>query len=315
MPQEAIKEIARISKLSIRDIWHKEEEFTMWLEKNIESLSDVLGFDINIISREEKVGPFKVDLYGEDKGGGKIIIENQFEETDHTHLGQVLTYMVNLEANVCIWIVEDPVEEHANVIDWLNQITPDNLSFYLVRIEVIRIGRDSPVSPLFTIVKRPTQEKKQIGKEEKEYAERHVVREKFWTQFLSEINKVSPICRNLTPGTEAWAGSSLGMGGVGLNLVISKKYARVEVYINRGEKKENKRIFDSLFNMKIEIEKKLGEKLDWQRMEENVTSRIAAEQKGVNVFNEEDWPKMNKFMIEKFIKMHEVFKGALRKIR
>ena len=315
MPQEAIKEIARISKLSIRDIWHKEEEFTMWLEKNIESLSDVLGFDINIISREEKVGPFKVDLYGEDKGGGKIIIENQFEETDHTHLGQVLTYMVNLEANVCIWIVEDPVEEHANVIDWLNQITPDNLSFYLVRIEVIRIGRDSPVSPLFTIVKRPTQEKKQIGKEEKEYAERHVVREKFWTQFLSEINKVSPICRNLTPGTEAWAGSSLGMGGVGLNLVISKKYARVEVYINRGEKKENKRIFDSLFNMKDEIEKKLGEKLDWQRMEENVTSRIASEQKGVSVFNEEDWPKMNKFMIEKFIKMHEVFKGALRKIR
>lgn len=315
MSDKIISEIAKIKKLSIRDIWHKEEEFTKWLEKNIDSLAEVLGFDINIISREEKVGPFKVDLYGEDKSGNKVIIENQFEETDHTHLGQILTYTVNLEANACVWIVEDPVEEHANVIDWLNEVTPDNLSFYLVKIEVIKIGKDSPVSPLFTIIKKPTQAKKQIGKEEKDYAERHVVREKFWSQFLSEINKISPICKNLSPVTEAWIGSSMGMGGVGLNLVISKKYARVEIYINRGEKKENKRVFDLLFDMKNEIEKKMREKLDWQRMDENVTCRIALEQKGVNVFNEDDWPKMNKFMIEEFLKMHEIFKEALKKIR
>jgi len=315
MEKETIKQIGKIKKLSIRDIWKREEEFTKWLEKNIDSLSEVLGFDINIISREERVGPFKVDLYGEDKGGNKVIIENQFEETDHTHLGQILTYTVNLEANVCIWVVEDPVEEHANVIDWLNEITPDNLLFYLVKIEVIKIGQDSPVSPLFTIIKRPTRAKKQIGKEEKEYAERHVVREKFWTQFLSEINKSNSICRNLSPVKEAWIGSSLGMGGVGLNLVVSKKYARVEVYMNRGEKQENKRVFDLLFKMKEKIEEELGEKLDWQRMDENVTCRIAIEKSGLNVFNEDDWPKMNKFMIEKFTRMHAIFKEALRKIR
>lgn len=308
------KEIGKITKLAIRDIWRKEEDFTKWLEKNIDSLNEALGFDINIISREEKVGPFKVDLYGEDKGGNKVIIENQFEETDHAHLGQILTYTTNLEANVCIWIAEDPVEEHANVIDWLNETTPDNLSFYLIKIEIIRIGDNFPVSPLFTIVRRPTQEKKQIGKEEKEYAERHVVREKFWSQFITEINKTSSICRNINPTTESWIGVALGMMGVGMNFVISRKYARAEIYINRGDKKENKRIFDLLYNMRNKIENEFGEKLDWERLDENVTSRIKCQLNGVSVFEEGDWLKMNKFMIDKGTKMYEVFRNAVKNI-
>lgn len=309
------KKIGRITKLAIRDVWNREENFTKWLEKNIDSLNERLGFDINIISREEKVGPFKVDLYGEDKGGNKIIIENQFEETDHTHLGQILTYTTNLKANICIWIAEDPVEEHANVIDWLNETTPDNLSFYLIKIEIIRIGNDSPVSPLFTIIRKPTKEKKQIGKEEKEYAERHVVREKFWSQFIIEINKTSPICRNINPTTESWIGAALGMMGVGMNFVISRKYARTEIYINRGNKKENKRIFDLLDKRKDEIENEFGEKLDWERLDENVTSRIKCQLNGVSVFEEGDWLKMNKFMIDKGTKMYEVFRNIIGNIR
>ena len=63
------EEIKKITKLSIRDVWRIEEDFTRWLEKNIDSLNEVIGFDVNIISRGEKVGPFKIDLYGEDRGG------------------------------------------------------------------------------------------------------------------------------------------------------------------------------------------------------------------------------------------------------
>jgi len=312
MPNENIQ---KIKKLAIRNIWKREEDFTKWLEKNIDSLSDILGFDINIISREEKVGPYRVDLYGEGKNGNKIIIENQFEETDHTHLGQILTYLTNLEANVCIWIAENPVEEHANVIDWLNETTPDNISFFLVKIDVIQIGKDSPISPLFTIVRKPTTEKKQLGKEEKEYAERHVVREKYWSQFLLEINKGSQICRNINPTTEAWIGTSLGMQGVGMNFVVSKKYARVEIYLNRGEKEENKRVYDLIYKNRDKIEKAFGRKLDWERLDENVTSRIKYQLDNVSVFNENDWPKMNKFMIENGLIVHNIFKDILRDIR
>jgi len=309
-------DIQKIKKVPIRKIWGKEDkEFTRWLEKNVDHLSEVLGFDISIISREEKVGPFRVDLYGEDNSGNKVIIENQLEKTDHTHLGQVITYLTNLEANTAIWISTNPTDEHIKAIDWLNEVTPEDIAFYLVKVEAIQIGNSSSVAPLFTVIKRPTFEKKQIGSERKEYAQRHVLREKFWTQFLEEINKKNQLFSNISPSTDAWIGIGMGRGGFNLNLVISRRYARAEVYINRGGVEENKKAFDSLYALKYEIERKFGGKLVWERMEDNITSRIKHQLDGVNVTNEEDWPKMKEFMIDAAGRMHRAFKDPIQKIK
>jgi len=109
--------VQKINKIPLREIWKKEDkDFTRWLEDHIDYLSDVLGFNISIISREEKVGPFRVDLFCEDDDGHKVIIENQLEPTDHSHLGQIMTYLANLEANTAIWITSKPVEEHIKAI-------------------------------------------------------------------------------------------------------------------------------------------------------------------------------------------------------
>lgn len=307
--------IQKIKRVPLRELWRKEDkDFTKWLEEHIDFLNDAIGFDISIESREEKVGPFKVDLYGEDNFGNKVIIENQLEKTDHNHLGQLITYLTNLGANIAIWICKEPTEEHIKAIDWLNEVSPDDISFYLIKLEAIRIGDESPAGPLFTVVKRPTTEKKQIGLEKKEYAQRHVFREKFWTQFLAEINKKNSLFANISPSTDNWIGIGMGRGGFNLNLVISKKYARAEIYINRGEMEENKKAFDSLYNLKDEIEKEFGGKLTWERMEDNVTSRIKHQLDSVNITNEEDWPKMNAFIIDAAERMHRAFKDPIRKI-
>ena len=182
-------------------------------------------------------------------------------------------------------------------------------------MEAIRIGDESPAGPLFTVIKRPTTEKKQIGLEKKEYAQRHVFREKFWAQFLAEMNKKSSLFANVSPSTESWIGVGMGRGGFNLNLVISKKYARSEIYINRGETEENKKAFDYLYNLKDEIEKEFGGKLIWERMEDNVTSRIKHQLDSVSVTNEEDWPKMNEFIIDAAERMHRAFKDPIRKIK
>ena len=308
--------IQKIKRVPLRELWRKEDkDFTKWLEEHIDFLNDAIGFDISIESREEKVGPFKVDLYGEDNFGNKVIIENQLEKTDHNHLGQLITYLTNLGANIAIWICKEPTEEHTKAIDWLNEVSPDDISFYLIKLEAIRIGDESPAGPLFTVVKRPTTEKKQIGLEKKEYAQRHVFREKFWTQFLAEISKKNSLFANISPSTDNWIGIGMGRGGFNLNLVISKKYARAEIYINRGETEENKKAFDSFYNLKDEIEKEFGGKLTWERMEDNVTSRIKYQLDGVNITNEEDWPKMNEFMIDAAERMHRAFKDPIRKLK
>ena len=256
--------IGKIEKVDLREIWkHEATDFTRWLVQNIDYLNDVLDLDIVVRSVEENVGPFRVDIFGEDSGGNKIIIENQLEKTDHGHLGQILTYLVNLEANIAVWVTSKPVEEHRQVIEWLNETTPDDMYFYLVQVEGIRIAGQEKVAPLFTVVEGPTVERKRIGDEKKEYALSHSIRREFWTQFIDEMNKVNTLCQNVSPTISSWIPVALGKSGVSMSLVVTKNYARTEIFINRGDSEENKKIFDYFYNQKEEIEREFGNTLTW----------------------------------------------------
>lgn len=86
-------ELGTLTEVDLRQVWTNEtRDFTPWLKENIDRLNQVLGLDIEITEHEGAVGPFAVDLVGKDLGSGRtVIIENQLEPTDHTHLGQLLT--------------------------------------------------------------------------------------------------------------------------------------------------------------------------------------------------------------------------------
>lgn len=91
--------VAKITSVSIRDAFrHEANNFTVWLEDNIDALAERLGMDLAVVEREKSVGSFKVDLLCEDQNGNHIIVENQLEKTDHDHLGKLLTYLINLDA-------------------------------------------------------------------------------------------------------------------------------------------------------------------------------------------------------------------------
>lgn len=228
--------IGKIKRVSLRELWKKEDkDFTQWLEKNIEYLSEVLDFDITIESREEKVGPFKVDLYGEDNFGNKVIIENQLQKADRDHLGKIITYLTNLGANTAIRIANGPTEEHIKAVEWLNEITPRDISFYLIKVEAIKIESQPPAAPLFTIVKGPTRESKQIDAEKKEYAERHILRKEFWTQLLEKAKEKPKLHANISPSMYSWIGAGAGKSGIGYNYSAANKHASYEIYLDRGK--------------------------------------------------------------------------------
>jgi hypothetical protein len=310
-----VQQIGKIEKVPLREIWKREDHgFTRWLAENIDHLNRVIGFDITVISIEESVGPYKVDLYCEDAQGNKVIIENQLEKTDHSHLGQILTYIVNLEGTTAIWIASTPNEEHARVIEWLNTTTPDNISFYLIQLEAIKIAGQDIVAPLFTVIEGPSREKKEIGAEQKEFSKRHTLTKQFWTQLLEQMSKKTKLANNVTPSTYSWIRLWRGMTGVHLTMVISREYARVEIYITRGDKEDNKRIFDLFYQSKEQIEKEFGDSLVWERLDEKVASRIKYQLDGVDAFNETDWPTMTEFLIENTITLHKVFAENMREV-
>ena len=105
----------------LREVWpHEAHDFTPWLEKNIGVLSDTVGIDISIEETESSVGDFNVDIFATDADTGRrVIIENQLEETDHDHLGKLITYASGKAADLVIWIVRKARPEHTAAIEWL----------------------------------------------------------------------------------------------------------------------------------------------------------------------------------------------------
>ena len=129
-----------------------------------------------------------------DRTGEPVVIENQLEQTDHDHLGKVLTYLANLDAKAAIWISVSPRAEHIRTIQWLNETTPADVAFYLVRLAAYRVSGCEPAAPLFTVIVGPSAESKIFGKEKKELAERHVLRLKFWEQLLERAKERGVCC-------------------------------------------------------------------------------------------------------------------------
>jgi len=312
-------QIGKIKKVPLREIWKKEDkDFTRWLEEHIDYLNDILDFDLGIESREKNVGPFKVDLYAEDDLGNKVIIENQLKKTDHDHLGKIITYLTNLEAKTAIWIASKPTEEHTKAIEWLNETTPDDISFYLIRIEAIRIESQPSVAPLFTVVKGPTTESKQRGQERKEYAQRHILRKDFWTQLLEKAKEKTNLHSNVSPCIYSWIGTGAGKSGIGYNYVITNKYADCEIYLDRGKEFEepniNKARFDQLYKYKEEIEKEFGGELNWDRLDNRRASRISVKFEGVGLKDEDKWDDLQNKMIDIMIRLEKAFRKYIKQL-
>ena len=151
-------QLGRITKINPRKIWaHEALDFTQWMvrEENIGVLCEELQINISNVRAEASAGRYNVDIVGDEiDSSRKVVIENQLESTDHKHLGQLLTYASAFDASIIVWVVTDYTEEHRQAIDWFNRNMPESISFFLVQIEVYRIGNSDP-APKFNIVCEP----------------------------------------------------------------------------------------------------------------------------------------------------------------
>jgi hypothetical protein len=156
------------------------------------------------------------------------------------------------------------------------------------------------------IIKVASKNREEIDNRQ-ELETRFTIRWNFWTQFLKEANKKN-LCTNNNPSNDSWIGT-----GSFINLVVSRSYARAEIYINKGIA-QNKEIFDYFFKQKEQIEKDFGAPLVWERMDDKVTCRIKWQLDGVSVFEESDYPKMNEFLIDGLERMKKAFAEPIKNL-
>lgn len=142
----------------LRKIWLDEaRDFTPGLskEENLEILGNEVGLDIELIETEAKTGSFSTDILAKDQyTDDLIIIENQLEETDYKHLGQIITYASGHDAKTIIRIVKKVNESHRQAVDWLNEHTDMEINIFLIKIELWQID-DSIIAPKFNIISSP----------------------------------------------------------------------------------------------------------------------------------------------------------------
>ena len=149
-----------LNEVDMRSLWpHEAHDFTPWLANHLEHLSQTVGIPMELEGTEVSVGPFSADILARDPSDNRILIENQLEYTDHTHLGQVLTYLAGLEAQTVIWIARSFQNPHLFAIRWLNEHTTDPFAFFAVQVKVLRIGQDSssPMSLRFEVLEKPNE--------------------------------------------------------------------------------------------------------------------------------------------------------------
>ncbi|MFN8585713.1 MAG: hypothetical protein U0446_10385 [Dehalococcoidia bacterium] len=137
--------------------WRNEaSDFTPWLAENLDRLGEALGLSLELREREHRVGRYSLDLLLEDARGRTVIVENQFGATDHDHLGKLLTYCAGTGADVIVWLAETLSSEHRAALEWLNDNTRTEISFFGVELELLTIG-DSEPAPHFRVVIEPNE--------------------------------------------------------------------------------------------------------------------------------------------------------------
>jgi hypothetical protein len=308
--------IGTLERVPLREVWeHEAYDFTQWLQDNIEVLNDALGLTLVNVDREQAAGAFSIDLVAEDEGGGTVIIENQLEKSNHDHLGKLITYLSAMGAKAAIWIISEPRPEHVAAIAWLNE--SNSAQFYMVKVEAVRIGASQPAA-LFTKIVGPSQESSSIGQTKKDIAERHGIRNRWWTQLIETSRKYNKLHVHITPSDYSWIGTSSGIRGLQLNYVVTQDDGAVELYIDRGKdsEAENESIFDQLLEHKNEIEIAFGAPLSWQRLEGKRACRIRhTNSSGGYRSSEEKWPALHEALCQAMDKLERSLRQHLKQLK
>lgn len=305
--------LSRITKVNPREVWrHEALDFTQWLakEENIAVLCDELEINLENIKPEAAAGRYNVDIVADDiDTKRKVIIENQLEPTDHKHLGQILTYASAYDASVIIWVVTDYTEEHRQAIDWFNRNISENISFFLVQIEVYKIG-DSDPAPKFNIICEPNNWGKTVkssGTGDAVSATK-LLQMEFWEGLKSyAAEKGTRVSFNHTPQPKHWFNISIGTSRCHIALTINtqKGYVGCEVYI-----RNDKTLYDNFYKNKEKIEVAVGAELEWMELPDATASRVLLTKKG-NPKDRKQWDEYFAWCVSTVEKFSTTFKSYL----
>jgi len=287
-------------------------EFTPWLATNLNHLSEAIGLELELEKVEIAVGPYAADILAKETVTGKyVVIENQLEKTNHDHLGKAITYSSVLDAAAIVWIATEFTEEHKKALDWLNDHTDEDISFYGVQLELWQID-DSKPAIKFHVISKPNQPIRQAAKAKatEDLSESKRTQLEFWTNFAERLLKTRKIVNVQTPRPQYWFAVSLGKSNIHLSNTCNTEENKVGIRVYISNK-----IADSMLpyleSKKELIESEVGQILTWNPNPNSIDKTITLTY--YTDFN--DPSKVNDavdWLVEYTLKFREVFSKILK---
>ena len=321
-----VPEVGRLEQVDLRQVWsHEAHSFTPWVLANADRLSEALGINLELHEAEHSVGSFSLDLIGTDLDtGNRVIIENQLEVTDHTHLGQIMTYAGGTHPSTVIWISKKFRDEHISALQWLNEHTDEDISFYGVQVSAVKIG-DSLPAALFDVVARPNTWEKKVRSATNQgpLTATQELYVRFWGEFMQQQNNLYPEWSSLMKQQEikrSWVTFSSGLSGAWFSVsfggsvgqrtqYLGEKVLRSELYFGGPNSDLNTARFEALLELKGEIEKIFGKPLDFESLPDRSACRIAIYRPGV-ISDETNWPEYIRWYLDTQTKLRDALDGV-----
>lgn len=319
-------ELGRLVKVDVREVWESESsEFTPWLARadNLSLLAEAIGMELELEAEEKDVGPFRADILCRDSTSEDwVLIENQLARTDHTHLGQLITYAAGLRAVSIVWIADRFTEEHRAALDWLNEMTDTDINFFGLEVELWRIG-DSPVAPKFNVVSKPNDWSRSVSEAATrgELTDRELVQQAFWTAFRDYVAGRDTDVRPTKARPSARMSMALGKSGCRLSAIASfydsdadtwdSNELRVQVELWDENAKEN---FAVLEADKDAIQAELGYELVWHSTAEARKCRIWIRRAVPDLEDRGAWPEFHAWLLKHLEEFRRTFGPRVKRL-
>jgi hypothetical protein len=284
--------------------------------ENLALLADTLSLgDLKIEATEVSVGDFRLDILAftaDDDDNRVVLIENQFGKTDHSHLGQLLTYASGQKGPLtAIWLAEQFREEHRAAVDWLNSNTSASMNFFAVEVQALKID-DSRPAPWFKVVAKPNNWARSISRLTSEgLTGRQTLYLGYWEAFRAVCKAAGWEHQPALPrGRFSFPAGRSGFRVRGF-IDPQEKKLRAELWIR--PKGAVSSAYSGLIASRDIIEKELGFKLDWQNYE---TRALAFSTLGYfDLEDRTDWPRQHQWLFNNLKSLKRAFQGPIRNLK
>ena len=276
----------KLKEVPLRELWkHEASDFTGWLsqKENLDTLAHELKVSLELIEREKAVGRYSADIVARIPNPDVeeeqiVVIENMLEESDHAHLGKMITYASGVDAKVVVLICQEITDEHKSAINWLNRINSGVVKFFAIKLEAWRID-DSKAAPAFSVICQPDDwaktQRSNVGVISN-MSPTKTLQYDFWKAFESYIKESKSILKTSGAFPQHWLDCRIGTSKAHVSFTINTGTGKIgcELYMSGYDPKA---VFNDLMAKKDEIEKELGQNLLWMELPDRHASRIKLE--------------------------------------